>query len=103
MIHIDSSVQINRPRDEVFDFLTDVDSLTKWQSGVIESRSLTQGPMRVGYQFAQTIKTGPWKLSAVATVTEIKANQRFAVQLRSDGPLDWTPSSIYSQWPEVPA
>jgi uncharacterized protein YndB with AHSA1/START domain len=88
VIQIESSVQISRPRDEVFDFITDIDSLPKWQSGVIEASGITHGPMRVGYQFSETLKTGPWKLSAVCTVTEIKTNERLALQIRTSGPVD---------------
>jgi carbon monoxide dehydrogenase subunit G len=88
MIHIESSVQIARPRDEVFDFLIDVDNLPKWQTGVLQSRSLTQGPVRVGFQFAEMLKVGPWKLNTVSTVTDIKVNERFAFQVKSSGPLD---------------
>ena len=49
MIRIENSTQISQPRDQVFDFLTDVDSLPKWQSGVIQSNPVTEGPVRVGY------------------------------------------------------
>ena len=89
MIHIESSTQMSRPRDQVFDFLTDVASLAKWQSGVIQSKPLSQGAMRVGYQFEETAKVGPWKLHTVCTVTDLKANERFAFTAKSDGPLDY--------------
>jgi carbon monoxide dehydrogenase subunit G len=88
MIRIESSIQINRPRDEVFDFLSNVDNLPKWQSGVVESRRLTQGPVRVGFQYEETVKVGPWKLNAVCTITDLKTNERFAFQMSSSGPLD---------------
>ena len=88
MIHIECSTQIDRPRDEVFDFITNVDNLTKWQSGVIQSKPMTQGPVRVGFQFAEVARVGPWKLDTVCTVTDLKANERYAFQVKSTGPLD---------------
>ena len=89
MIRIDGSTQIDRRRDEVFDFITGVESLPKWQSGVIESKPLSDGPVRVGYQFSETAKVVFWKLRTVCTVTDLKANERFAFVAKSDGPLDY--------------
>ena len=89
MIRIETSIQIDQPRDRVFDFLTDVESLPKWQSGVIQSNALSDGPVRVGYQFEETAKVGPWKLHNVCTVTDLKANERFAFEAKSSGPLDY--------------
>ena len=89
MIRIESSIQVSRPRDRVFDFLTDVDNLPKWQSGVIQSKRLTQGPVRVGFQYEETAKVGLWNLHAVCTVTDMKANERFSFLAESSGPLDY--------------
>ena len=89
MIHIELSTQISQPRDRVFDFLTDIDTLPKWQTGVVQSKRISQGPVRVGFQFEETAKLALWKLHTVCTVTDIKANQRFAFDARSSGPLDY--------------
>ena len=89
MIRIESSVQISRPRDQVFGFLTDLDNLPKWQTGVIQSKRLTDGPVRAGFRFAETAKVGPWKLDTVCTVTDLKPAERFAFEARSSGPLDY--------------
>jgi uncharacterized protein YndB with AHSA1/START domain len=89
MIRIETSTQIDRPRDEVFDFLTDIDNLPKWQTGVIQSKRQSEGPVRVGFQFEEAAKVGPWKLHTVCTVTELKPNQRFAFVAKSSGPLDY--------------
>jgi carbon monoxide dehydrogenase subunit G len=88
MIHIEISTQIARTRAEVFDFLTDLDNLKRWQTGVIQTKSLMEGPVRVGYQFTETAKVGPWTLNTVSTVTDLKTNERFAFQVKSAGPLD---------------
>lgn len=89
MIRIESSIQISQPRDRVFDFLTDVDNLPKWQTGVIQSKRLTEGSVRAGFQFEETAKVGPWRLHTICTVTDIKAGERFAFQAKSSGPLDY--------------
>jgi carbon monoxide dehydrogenase subunit G len=88
VINIESSTRIERPRDEVFDFLTDVNNLPAWQSGVTEARSLSEAPVRIGFQFKETAKVGPWKLRNVCIVTDLKTNERYAFQVRSSGPID---------------
>jgi uncharacterized protein YndB with AHSA1/START domain len=89
MIRIETSTQVNQPRDRVFDFLTDVDSLPKWQSGVVQSKRLTEGPVRVGFQYEETAKVAFWNLHTVCTVTDIKVNERFSFVAKSSGPLDY--------------
>lgn len=89
MINIESTIQVSRPRNEVFGFLTDIDNLPNWQTGVIQSKRLSQGPVRVGFQFEETAKIGPWELQTVCAVTDLKENQRFAFEAKSRGPLDY--------------
>lgn len=89
MIRIEASTQISRPRDQVFEYLTAFENLPQWQTGVIESKTLSDGPVRVGYQFEETAKVGPWKLKNVCTVTDVKTNERFAFEAKSSGPLDY--------------
>ena len=88
MIHVECSTQVARPREEVFDYLTNVDKLPSWQSGVTEATRITQGPIGVGTQFRQNARVGPWKLDILCTVTDVKANERYAFSARSTGPLD---------------
>jgi uncharacterized protein YndB with AHSA1/START domain len=88
MIQVECSTQVARPREEVFEYLTDVDKLPSWQSGVTSVSRVTQGPVGVGTQFRQLARVGPWKLDVLCTVTDVKINERYAFQARSTGPLD---------------
>ena len=89
MIHIQLSTQISQSRDKVFDFLTDIDNLPKWQTGVVQSKRISQGSVRVGFQFEETEKVALWKLHTVCMVKDMKPNERFAFDARSSGPLDY--------------
>lgn len=89
MIHIESSTQINRSPDEVFEFIVNVDNMRRWQKGVVRSRRVSSGPMRLGFQFEETVKVGPWKLDTRCTVTELKKGARFGFEAASNGPLDY--------------
>lgn len=88
MIHIEHSISINKPRGEVFDFLTNVENLPRWQANIVHSTPISDGPVRVGFQFEETINVMMRKIRAVCTVTEVRANERFAFEMRSNGPLD---------------
>jgi uncharacterized protein YndB with AHSA1/START domain len=89
VIRIESSTQIDAPRERVFAFITDLDNLPKWQTGVIESKLKSEGPVRVGFEFEETAKVGPWRLRNVCRVTDLKPGQRFAFEAKSSGPLDY--------------
>jgi hypothetical protein len=48
MINVEESIIINRPVDEVFAFVADQTNGPKWQSGLLEVRRITEGPVGVG-------------------------------------------------------
>ncbi len=48
MIKVENSGIINRPVEEVFAFVGDQTNARLWQSGVVEVRRTTDGPLRVG-------------------------------------------------------
>ncbi len=45
---VETSVVINRPVEEVFEFMANAENDILWRSGVLESRKTSQGPMGVG-------------------------------------------------------
>jgi uncharacterized protein YndB with AHSA1/START domain len=59
MINIELSVQIDRPCERVFEYLTNVGNLPEWQNGVIQSKGLTEGPVSIGFRFEEQAKVGP--------------------------------------------
>ncbi len=83
MIHIESTTQINRPRDAVFALLQDIDTWPRWQRSLVKVRHLTTGPLRVGFQFQEIGKMGPWELKTELRVTDIKENERFCFEATS--------------------
>ncbi len=48
MIDIESTVEIDRPAEEVFAFVADQANAPRWQAGLHEVRCLTDGPVGVG-------------------------------------------------------
>jgi hypothetical protein len=88
MIQVEASTQIARSTPDVFGFLTEVENLPRWQAGVTEAKLLSPGAMRVGSQFSQKTRIGPWNLDTIGTVTGLKANEQLAFHLKSTGPLN---------------
>jgi uncharacterized protein YndB with AHSA1/START domain len=52
----EATVVIDRPIEEVFDFLADGENDKKFSSRVLEIKNTTEGPIRVGTVFASTVK-----------------------------------------------
>ena len=48
MIKVEKGVIINRPIEEVFAYVGDQTNAPQWQSGVVEVRRTTEGPLSVG-------------------------------------------------------
>ncbi len=50
MKQIEVRVWIDRPADEVYDYVVDTDRWPEWRSDVVGGELLTEGPIRVGTQ-----------------------------------------------------
>jgi len=49
--HIEVTIEINRPINEVIDFVDDCNNDPLWQISVLESRQVSEGPIGVGTVF----------------------------------------------------
>ena len=56
MIRVETSVHINRPAGEVFAFIANFENNPLWQSGQVEARFTSEGPLRVGSTYDQVAK-----------------------------------------------
>lgn len=75
MITIDDGITIRHPLGEVFSFVADVGNLPQWQSEVVTSEVVTEGPARVGTQFTEVVKLGSKQLQTVCEITEFVPNR----------------------------
>ena len=53
MIQHEVTIHLNKPVEQVFAFLMDTSKLTTWQSNLIKSEPLTEGPLRTGSRFRE--------------------------------------------------
>jgi hypothetical protein len=72
LIEITDNIVIRRTPLEVFDFISDLENLPKWQSEVVTSTVLTPGPTRIGTRFSEDVKMGPRRTTATCEVIEYK-------------------------------
>jgi carbon monoxide dehydrogenase subunit G len=48
MIKMEQSIIINRPVEEVWKFMSNIENATKWDRGVLEAKQTSEGPIGVG-------------------------------------------------------
>ena len=81
-----SGIEIARPPDEVFAYVTDPSRFGEWQRDVVAVRHERGRPGRVGSRFTTTRRVGGAERTMTQEVTEAAAPRRWAVRA-VDGPI----------------
>lgn len=84
----DVVVHIQRPLEEVFDFMSHYDRNVQWQEGVLESRQVTGGEPRKGIEVTYTRTVMGRSLQARSTMVAFEPNAKMRMQ-SSVGPADY--------------
>jgi uncharacterized protein YndB with AHSA1/START domain len=69
MVQIQNSIDINRPVNEVFRFVTDPLTTHQWQKNIVQTEILTPTPQDVGTQVREVRRIGSSESSAIWEVT----------------------------------
>jgi carbon monoxide dehydrogenase subunit G len=80
---ITQSVTIDRPVEEVWDFISDFENTTRWSRGVLEARQTSDGPLGVGSRLRTVVKAFGRRRTADYLVTEYEPNHVFAFEVRA--------------------
>ena len=80
MIRIETIVVINRPIDEVFEFVSDVGNNPLWQSSVIEGRQTSAGPLAVGTTIITTSRYLGLRIKSEWVVVEYEPNKKYVAK-----------------------
>jgi hypothetical protein len=83
---IDHKLTIRASPAVVFEYLTDPEKATIWQSSLLEARLEPDEPMRQGTRITEVRKLLGRRLESVVEVTELERERRFAGRL-SSGPV----------------
>lgn len=70
MATIQATIVIDRPIEEVFAFVADYSARAQWQSGIIESKIISDGPLAVGSQYKYVAQVLGKRLDTAGEITE---------------------------------
>jgi carbon monoxide dehydrogenase subunit G len=85
MALIHSSMLIDRPKEEVFDFLSDMRNEMKWNPGVESMEKLTDGPIGLGTKYI-----AKWKQSKRIEVECVAFERPSSWSYHNGGPVEVT-------------
>ena len=97
MIRFELSLEIRRPRSEVFAFWSDPQNLAAWQSGVVEVKA-DAGPVGRGTRYTVVRKALGMTQEMRTTLVEFEAEQR-VVETARGGPAKHTVTTVFSELP----
>lgn len=96
MINVETSVVIDRPLEEVFEYVDDTNNDLKWQEGVFESKQTPEGPVEVGTKVSQAFKFLGKRFETTFEVTEYNPNRRVRYKALS-GPIKFESGTSFEQ------
>ena len=76
MIQHEVTIHLNKPVEQVFAFLTDTSKLSTWQSNLIKSEQLTEGPLRTGSRFREVRRINNKEEEIEGEITTLEPNKR---------------------------
>jgi uncharacterized membrane protein len=91
MSRIEHSVVIDRPIQEVFDFVHDIANDPLWQTTIVEQEKLTEGPLRAGSRIREVRRFLGIRVETTYEVTEYEPPKRSAITMIS-GPVPFSGS-----------
>lgn len=78
MLTVEESIVIDRPREEVWDFVTEPSNFPVWMSSVIEFEPEGTGELEVGDRARQVLKVAGRRIESVKEVTDRVPAERFS-------------------------
>jgi len=96
MVHLAGSIVIERPIEEVFDFVADERNEPKYNSALLRSEKVTDGPIGLGTKFSASHKQGRRALDMDIQLTGYERPTRLASTTRmsmfdTEGELTFEP------------
>ncbi|HET6596746.1 MAG TPA: SRPBCC family protein [Anaerolineales bacterium] len=76
MIQHEVSIHLDKPVEQVFAFLMDTGKLATWQSNLIKSEQLTEGPLRAGSRFREVRRINNKETEIEGEITSLEPNKR---------------------------
>ena len=86
MTKLEASVVINRPTEEVFAFVADIEKMSQWMSELVEAKQTSEGPVGVGTTVNAVANVLGRRAESIQEVAEYEPNSKFAIKSTS-GPV----------------
>ena len=80
-----ASEHIDRPPEDVFAYITNLDNALEWLPAVTHLEQITQGPLSVGTRYRETRQVGDREGQVEMEVTEYDPPRRYAVAFARGG------------------
>jgi dehydrogenase/reductase SDR family protein 12 len=84
MIRLQESIEVPRPIDEVFTYVSNFGNIAQWDPGVTESRKRSPGSVAVGTEFALRVRFGPRSIPMTYVVREHVPCERVVLEGTGD-------------------
>jgi uncharacterized protein YndB with AHSA1/START domain len=97
MARIEESVEINRPIDQVFAYVTDIKNLSKWEPAILEVEQTSSGQIGIGTTFKGANKVMGRGMPFTSKVTDYLPNKKWSETISSGSTLIdlyWTFDSV---------
>jgi uncharacterized membrane protein len=78
MAKIEASLVINRAIEEVFAFAGNVENNPQWQSGVLEARVTSEGPIGAGTTYRYVSQLLGRRIETDGEITEYEPNRKYS-------------------------
>jgi uncharacterized protein YndB with AHSA1/START domain len=92
----EQSIFVERPIEEVFGYLTDLERVPEWQTNVLFLQLQGSGGLRPGAQLVELRKFLGRKVESVVLVTEYEPPHRYTIRVQS-GPIPFEISNVFSE------
>ena len=89
MIAVSQKITINRPVEQVFAFAANPENFPQWQSEVVQSKVITEGPLRVGSQFSEVVKIMGRPNDTLCEVTEYEEPTMMSFESKSSKAIEY--------------
>ena len=94
MIKVETSIEINKPVEDVFAFTTNAENNAKWQDGVVESRVSNQTPEMVGTVITDVRQLFGRKMESELQVMSYEPNKKVVLKIIK-GPVEMEITQMY--------
>ena len=94
MVSNEKIITINRPINEVFAYVSNMENGPKWQPELLEVQRITNGPLKIGTQFTSARRIMGQKMETTIEFAAYEPNSKYIIKSIA-GPLPFEQSTLF--------